>query len=75
MIQNKIYYADICIPSLKLIIEVDGGYHTSPEQKIKDKQRDRDFKSMGYTTLRFTNEQIQDKLSRQQIVNKILGYN
>lgn len=75
MIQNKIYYADICIPSLKLIIEVDGGYHTSPEQKIKDEQRDSDFKSMGYTTLRFTNERVQDKLSRLQIVNKILDYN
>lgn len=74
MIQNKVYYADICISPLKLIIEVDGGYHNSQEQEIKDKQRDNDFKSIGYTTLRFTNEQVQNKTSRQQIVNKILDY-
>ena len=74
VIQNKVYYADICIPLLKLIIEVDGGYHNSQEQQIKDRQRDNDFKSIGYNTLRFTNEQVQDKTSRQQIVNKILDY-
>ena len=74
MIQNKVYYADICISPLKLIIEVDGGYHNSQEQQIKDRQRDNDFKSIGYNTLRFTNEQVQNKTSRQQIVNKILDY-
>ena len=75
IIKDKLYYADIYIPSLRLIIEVDGGYHKAKEQQIKDKKRDIDFRSMGHTTLRVTNEQVQDKLSRQQIINKILNYN
>lgn len=74
IINKHLYYADISIPSLKLIIEVDGGYHNTEEQKTKDKQRDEDFKSIGYTTLRYTNEQIDSKKGKQEIVKTILDY-
>lgn len=42
----------------KIDIEVDGGYHTTEEQQLKDKEREEDFKKMGYDTLRFTNEEV-----------------
>lgn len=74
LIKGKLYYADISIPSLKLIIEVDGGYHSTPEQKNKDKQRDEAFKSIGYTTLRFTNEQVASKDGKKKILEEILTY-
>ena len=74
IINKHLYYADIYIPSLKLVIEVDGGYHNTEEQKEKDKQRDEDFKSIGYTTLRYTNEQIDSKKGKQEIVKTILDY-
>lgn len=74
LINGKLYYADIAIPSLKLIIEVDGGYHNTEEQKAKDKQRDNDFKSIGYTTLRYTNEQVESREGRKNIIQKIFSY-
>lgn len=60
LIRGHCYYADICVKSKKIIIEVDGGYHLTPEQKEKDKQRDDDFKSIGYTTLRIYNSKSKD---------------
>lgn len=74
IISGKLYYSDISIPSLKLIIEVDGGYHNTEEQKAKDKQRDEDFKSIGYTTLRYTNEQVESREGKKKIVQEILSY-
>lgn len=74
LINGHLYYADIAIPSLKLIIEVDGGYHNTKEQKLKDKQRDHDFKSIGYTTLRYTNEQVVSREGRKNIIQEILSY-
>lgn len=61
IIDGKFYFADMSIKSKKLIIEVDGGYHNTEEQKAKDQQRDKAFESIGYTTIRITNEQANDK--------------
>lgn len=57
VINGKSYFADICIKSRKLIIEVDGEYHNHSKQKDKDSQRDDDFKSIGYRTLRLSNKE------------------
>ena len=43
-------------------------------EDTKDKQRDDDFKSIGYTTLRYTNEQVANRECRKNIVQKILSY-
>lgn len=74
LINGHLYYADMAIPSLKLIIEIDGGYHNTYEQKAKDKQRDDDFKSIGYTTLRYTNEQVESRDGKKKIIQEILSY-
>jgi len=47
----------ICL-SKKIVIEVDGGYHFSSEQKEADKLRTAILRDLGYKELRFTNEEV-----------------
>ncbi len=53
------YYAivDFHIPSRKICIEIDGGYHNNPEQQKKDKKRDDWLTNVrGQRVIRITNE-------------------
>lgn len=50
------YIADFLCFELKLIIEIDGGYHQ--EQKEHDNWRDEVVSELGYRTLRITNEDV-----------------
>ena len=52
------YIVDFCIPSAKLIIELDGSQHYEPDSKAYDKQRDTFLSAQGYTVLRYTNFDI-----------------
>ena len=52
------YILDFYCHKLMLSIEVDGGYHFSKEQKIKDEDRTNYLKSIGIVEVRFTNEQV-----------------
>ena len=54
----KFYIADFLDVDNKIDIEIDGGYHTSEEQRMKDEEREIDFKKMGYDTLRITNDEV-----------------
>lgn len=72
VIDGKVYYADLCIKSLNLIIEVDGGYHLTKEQQAKDNERDNAFASIGYTTIRCTNEQVSDSKFVKELRQHIL---
>ena len=56
----KFYIADFLDVDNKIDIEVDGEYHTTEEQQLKDKEREKDFKKMGYRTWRFTNEEVNE---------------
>jgi very-short-patch-repair endonuclease len=47
---------DFCAPRRKLIVEVDGGQHL--EQEEYDVERTRFLESLGYTVLRFWNNDI-----------------
>lgn len=51
------YIADFYVPSLRLCIEVDGGYH---DANI-DQKRDGILSKHGITTLRFTNNEVLNK--------------
>lgn len=66
------YIADFICLERKLIIEVDGKYHESPEQKAHDEIRTHDLEAYGYTILRFTNEDITYRL--QTVINHIKDY-
>ena len=48
------FIADFLCPRKALIVEVDGLTH----EPIADARRDRWLKSRGYTTIRFTNEDV-----------------
>lgn len=52
------YIVDFLCPSLRLIIELDGGYHDEPVQKIKDQIRENKLVEMKYTVIRYKNEQL-----------------
>lgn len=52
------YIADFACLSEMLIIELDGGYHNTEEQKEADMVRDAWLTKMGYKVLRFTNEEL-----------------
>jgi len=42
----------VCLP-LKLVIEVDGVTHLYAETQVKDAQKDKELKKMGFAVLRF----------------------
>ncbi len=41
-----------------LSIELDGGYHNTEEQRLKDEHRTHELQRLGVTELRFTNEEL-----------------
>jgi very-short-patch-repair endonuclease len=47
---------------LKLVIEIDGGYHLKRDQKEYDKFRATDLSNLGITILRFTNDQVEKNI-------------
>ena len=52
------YIADfVCLPA-RLAIEVDGGYHQSPEQQEMDNIRTNYLKEKGFHVVRFSNEEV-----------------
>jgi very-short-patch-repair endonuclease len=53
-----IFVADFCCFELKLIVEVDGGVHETPAGMAHDENRDIYLRSLGYTILRLSNQQI-----------------
>lgn len=71
VIDGKVYYADLCIKSLRLIIEVDGGYHNTDAQKKKDEERDKAFTSIGYKTIRCSNEDACSKKFANELLKTI----
>ena len=41
-----------------LVIEVDGGYHSEPQQQEDDVIREQDLERMGFHVMRFSNEEV-----------------
>lgn len=52
------FIVDFICRESKLIIEVDGAYHSEPRQKINDEQRTYILQSLGFRVIRFSNEEI-----------------
>lgn len=52
---RKLYFADIYLPELKVIMEIDGGYHYTNKQKRKDSNRSAGIWRMGYHVVRLSN--------------------
>lgn len=58
----QLYIADFYCHELKLIIEIDGGYHETAAQREKDFERSEILNFNGLEIIRFTNQQIQSNL-------------
>ena len=52
------YIVDFICLEKGLVIELDGGYHKDPQQKEYDELRTTHLQRLGYTELRFTNEEF-----------------
>ncbi len=52
------YIADFVAPSLRLAVEVDGGYHETKQRRRLDERRDREFRRLGYAVMRFPAREI-----------------
>ena len=50
--------ADFYIPAIKLIIEIDGGYHETSKQKARDNFKDEHYKDRGFSVIRIKNEDV-----------------
>ena len=53
-----LYILDFYCVKAKLVIEVDGAQHYTPEGRRRDKIRDADLRSDGLEVLRFTNADV-----------------
>ena len=58
------YIADFVCLSQKLIIELDGRYHESPQQQISDALRTEWLEQKGYSVIRFTNDELFNDISK-----------
>lgn len=52
------YIVDFVCLEKRLIIEIDGGYHSEYEQIQKDEQRTKNLEAMGFKVVRYTNEEL-----------------
>lgn len=72
-LEGHIYFADIYIDRWKIIIEVDGGYHNSPERKRIDAERDKLCSQNCIRVFRITNEQILDNITLAEFAKAVNG--
>lgn len=72
---RKLYFADLYISELNLIIEIDGGYHYTSCQKRKDSNRSTGIWRMGYHVVRLSNRDARNlnkiKAKIELIKNKL----
>ena len=57
-LNERLFILDFVISVNATVVEIDGGYHNTPEQQRKDKERTYLLENFGYRVLRFTNEQV-----------------
>lgn len=68
---RKKYFADIFIPELKLVLEIDGKYHFAEKQKRLDENRSAGIRRLGFHVCRLSNK---DARSIEKVVSKIRRY-
>lgn len=72
---RKMYFADIYLPDLKTIVEIDGDYHYTSNQKRKDSNRSAGIWRMGYHVVRLSNHDARNlnkvKAKIELIKNKL----
>jgi leucyl-tRNA synthetase len=66
------FIVDFVCLSKKLIIEVDGGYHSNPNQKQLDEERTIILNKKGYKIIRFSNDEVLFSIS--DVISKIKNH-
>lgn len=70
------YISDFYFPQTYSTVEIDGGYHSSEEQKIRDKRKEDYLRKRGIKTFRLTNDQVNsmtpESLANYLLANKII---
>lgn len=64
------WIVDFYVPSVKLVIEIDGGIHDTSGQYQRDQHRNAILERDGYTVLRFKNHEAMHRTA--QVVSRIL---
>lgn len=65
---RHVYFADLYVPSLRLVVEIDGGYHTTALQRRLDRNRSANIRRLGYHVCRLSNR---DARNREKVREKI----
>lgn len=65
------YIVDFYCHQHKLVIELDGEYHSKSNQKLIDGFRDEELKKLGLTVLRFTDQQVISET--ENVISSILN--
>ena len=68
----NLYIADFYCHRVKLIIELDGSVHDSPEAQQADRERQDYLESQGLTILRFRNEEVMENI--QSVMSRIRSH-
>ena len=59
---TRVYVVDFYCNALELVIEVDGDIHADRIVKMEDEQKITDLLAEGYFILRFTNDEVMNKI-------------
>lgn len=73
--KTSFYVADFYLSEHDMIIEIDGGYHNDPKQKIKDAQRSKELKEEVNGVYRLKNEAVLNVDLTRSLVNEFLAKN
>ena len=57
--EKSFFTADFYIPKYKLLIEIDGGYHSTERQIMRDTMKDCVYRALGYNVLRIKNKEVE----------------
>ena len=57
---RRLYFADLYVPALRAVVEIDGGYHFTSSQRRLDTNRSRGLWRLGYHVLRLSNHDARD---------------
>ncbi len=58
------FIVDFVCLSQRLLVEVDGGTHCSPEERARDARRERYLRDQGFRVMRFWNSDVFDNIER-----------
>ena len=66
------FIVDFVCLELQLVVEVDGGYHSSLHMQLSDEERTQMLAGQGFTVIRFSNEEVLYDTS--SVINIIMEY-